>query len=55
MSEGARMDAAKLEDLIVEAFKRYEQGLWPVSMRHEAKAIINAAVEEKEHGDRTAI
>jgi hypothetical protein len=30
----------RLEDLIVEAFKKYEQGLWPVSMRHTARAII---------------
>lgn len=30
----------KLEDLIVNAFMMYERGLWPVSMRHEARNII---------------
>lgn len=30
----------RLEDLIVDAFKKYEQGLWPVSMRNEARLII---------------
>ncbi len=40
------VDNQKLEDLIVEAFKMYEKGLWPYVMRQEAKNIINAAKVE---------
>lgn len=36
-----RVHRKKLEDEIVKAFMRYEKGEWPVSMRHEADAIIN--------------
>lgn len=35
-----------LEDLIVDAFKAYEKGLWPLSMRHEARAIISRSKEK---------
>jgi hypothetical protein len=34
------IDEQVLEDLIVNAFKSYEKGLWPMSMRHEARNII---------------
>jgi hypothetical protein len=37
------VDEQKLEDMIVDAFKHYEGGYWPTSMRHEARHIIRKA------------
>lgn len=41
MGRYALVDTQKLEDLIVESFELYEQGLVPVGMRMEARNIID--------------